>query len=523
MHWADQIAKEVVAKRPGKQAYLVESGVTPSGVVHAGNFRETMTQDLVANALARLGANARYQYVWDDFDRFRKVPVGVPAEWEQYIGMPVSDVPDPWGDHSTWATHFTTTAEEEMRACGIVPRFVYSSQKYRACEYANEMQLCLKNTEKIKAVLGKFRDKELTPDWLPVQVYCEACNKDETRVEWNGEWTLKYSCSRADCGRSGEFDFSRKGLAKLRWRIDWPMRWKHYGVDFESAGKDHHAAGGSWDTAEAISREVFAYDPPVTTMYEFISVKGAQGKMSSSKGNVVTVTDLLEIYEPEIVRFIYTGKVNKALELPFDLDVYNKYNYYDQSERVYWEKEACDNEREKQNHVRQYELSQVRPRSAWKWRAQPEFSFCAAVTQVCKDYDDGVQILKRAGHLPKDANAADVERAKLRLRLAENWIAKHAPDSVKLAVLESVPPEARALSEQQKKALAAIADAIDDKTVEEMNSVIKDAASAAGIEAKQLFEAAYTALLGRKTGPRLSSLLLSLDSGFVKKRLRLAA
>ena len=38
----------------------------------------------------------RHLHVWDDYDRFRKVPVGIDASWAEHIGRPLSAVPDPW-------------------------------------------------------------------------------------------------------------------------------------------------------------------------------------------------------------------------------------------------------------------------------------------------------------------------------------------------------------------------------------------------------------------------------------------
>ena len=56
-HWADHAAKRVVASR-GLQVgatVVVASGITPSGVVHVGNFREVITVDLVCRALRDSG------------------------------------------------------------------------------------------------------------------------------------------------------------------------------------------------------------------------------------------------------------------------------------------------------------------------------------------------------------------------------------------------------------------------------------------------------------------------------------
>ena len=76
MFWADQIARRVVEKRGEKKRYTCAAGITPSGTIHIGNFREMITTDIVLRALRDLGKNVRYVYSWDDFDRLRKVPAG---------------------------------------------------------------------------------------------------------------------------------------------------------------------------------------------------------------------------------------------------------------------------------------------------------------------------------------------------------------------------------------------------------------------------------------------------------------
>ena len=64
------------------------------------------------------------------------------------------------------------------------------------------------------------------------------------------------------------------------------MRWKKEGVDFEPAGKDHHSEGGSFDTAREIAKAVYSCEPPVTFQYDFISIKGRGGKISSSSATL---------------------------------------------------------------------------------------------------------------------------------------------------------------------------------------------------------------------------------------------
>lgn len=513
MHWAEQYADEVVKKKPDKSEYLVESGITPSGIVHAGNFREVMSQDLVYRALLKKGVKARYQYVWDDFDRFRKVPKGVDKEWEQYIGMPVSKTPDPWGCHDSYSQHFASKLIEENKKCVVDADYVHMSEQYGKCEFAEEMKTALEKRMQIKQILDSYRKEPHPDDWMPVRVYCEKCWKDTTKIEYLGDYRLKYSC---ECGGSGEFDFRKKGLAKMPWRVCWAQRWKHYDVDFESSGKDHQAAGGSWDTGTRICKEVFGHEPPLGPMYEFIYAKGQKEKMSSSAGNVFTVSDLLEIYEPEIVRYIYTAKINHAIEVPFDLGVLNYYSNYDKVERIYFGKEEADNEKEKENNKAIYELSQLGEPVE---RVQPPFGFCASVAQITGDLDHAIAILQRTGHVGKSLSEADKQRVDSRLALARNWVEKYAPDQIKITVLEEMPKVE--LSDDQKKALTMLAEEVGKASnAEELGKKIKAISEELGVKPKELFEAAYQLLLGTKRGPRLAPFLLSLDKNLVVKRLK---
>ena len=50
-HWADQAAFRTRHSVGEEQPITVAAGITPSGVVHIGNFREVITVDLVARAL----------------------------------------------------------------------------------------------------------------------------------------------------------------------------------------------------------------------------------------------------------------------------------------------------------------------------------------------------------------------------------------------------------------------------------------------------------------------------------------
>ena len=64
-----------------------------------------------------------------------------------------------------------------------------------------------------------------------------------------------------------------EGEGKLGWRVELAARWKALGATFEPFGKDHTSRGGSTDTADRMSREVFDYLVPGRYEYEWIGSK----------------------------------------------------------------------------------------------------------------------------------------------------------------------------------------------------------------------------------------------------------
>ena len=107
--WVARTAAQVRAEgerwHPG-EVPTCASGISPSGPVHLGNLRELMTPHLVADEVRRNGAPCRHILSWDDYDRLRRVPAGLPDSFTEHIGRPLTGVPDPCGQHENFAAHF---------------------------------------------------------------------------------------------------------------------------------------------------------------------------------------------------------------------------------------------------------------------------------------------------------------------------------------------------------------------------------------------------------------------------------
>jgi len=144
-HWADIAGRRTLAAHPDGRPIVVAAGITPSGVVHIGNFREVITVDLVARALRDQGIEVRFIYSWDDFDVFRKVPKGMPEPemLEANLRRSVADVPDPFGRTDSYASHHVEQFESSLAPLGIEPEFIRQSRCYRAGRYADGIRRAL--------------------------------------------------------------------------------------------------------------------------------------------------------------------------------------------------------------------------------------------------------------------------------------------------------------------------------------------------------------------------------------------
>lgn len=521
VHWADQIADRIVAERGPlsgeKERFTCASGITPSGTVHIGNFREIISVDLVARALADAGQRVRFIYSWDDFDVFRKVPKNMPNQemLHLYLRWPITDVPDPYDEVDSYAARNERDLEDVLPLAGVFPEYLYQAARYRAGEYAGGIRTALEHRDTIRRLLDEHRTTPLPDEWWPVSVFSRFSHKDTTKViGWDGEWGLTYRCE--ETGNEETVDLRETDLVKLPWRIDWPMRWQVEQVDFEPAGKEHHSAGGSFDTAKTIATEVYGYRPPVTFKYDFISIKGRGGKISSSTGEVIGLPEVLEVYEPEIVRYLFAGtRPNAEFAISFDLDVIKIYEDYDRCERIYFGSEQVSEKRAAKER-RTYELSQL-PSTLEKLTRDPstlvQLPFRTLCNYLMITAGDVDAALARFPDFDPAAHADQLERLYRRARCAWSWITAYAPDDFRFE-LKSGDEEPVSLTDEERAAVAALRDEIrerlsghDEKSMQERVYAI---AEEAGVDKKRFFALMYDVLIGKERGPRLGGFLLTI-------------
>ena len=514
-HWADHAARRTLEAHEGEARLTVAAGITPSGVVHVGNFREVMSVDLVARAMRDQGVDVRFIYSWDDFDVFRKVPQGVPQPemLEENLRRSVADVPDPFGGEDSYASHFIALFEESLPALGIEPEFIRQSRRYRAGDYAQGIRRALEERETLRTILNAHRTQPLAEDWLPLAGFCEACGRDEITFAWPGEWIVEYQCRT--CGHEASLDLREGGSVKLPWRVDWPMRWCHEGVAFEPGGKDHSSAGGSYDTGKEIVEQVYRGEAPQYVAYDFIRVKGRGGKISSSSGDVVTVADCLAIYEPEMLRWIFASqRPGSEFQISFDLDVIKLYEDFDRARRLAHEaQDGSKADKKREVARRTFELASLTAKRIEPGSPVPFVPGFRGLSVVLQAYDGDIdRSLARYEILGEISTDEEKRIFRQRAECCWRWIEEYAPEDFRYRMRTKAVT--RALSPDQRRALERLVGVLRDQpNIAEVDLIphMQGLCEGTDLTLKTFCPIAYDLLIGRDQGPKLTTLLTTIS------------
>jgi lysyl-tRNA synthetase class 1 len=292
------------------------------------------------------------------------------------------------------------------------------------------------------------------------------------------------------------------------------MRWDREKVCFEPGGKDHSSAGGSYDTAKSIVAKVYGWTAPQYVGYDFVSIKGSGGKISSSSGGVVTVSDCLEIYEPRVLRWLFASyRPNTEFQISFDLDVIKIYEDYDRAMRLAHEAEDGGRKDKKRRVARRtLELSSIpyaRIEPGSTLPRQPGFRHLSMVLQIF----DGD--LEAAGRHYESVGEIETEQEhelfRARARCVWTWIEKYAPQDFRYRIREA--PVTRKLDADERTALGRLVDCLskDPPPDEpELSAHLKTLCENTSLDLKKLSPLLYDLLIARDHGPRLSTLLCAM-------------
>ena len=527
MHWSDEIAERIIQRNPNKEEYVCAAGVSPSGSVHIGNFRDLATPLFVVKALKKRGKKAKLLISWDEFDRCRKIPANVQAvvgnAYDKYIGCPYVDIPDPWGCHESYAAHFEEEFLKGIEPFGIELDCRYQAKMYRSGAYTKDIIESLQKRGEIFEILDSFKTKDASKSeeqlkaehdaekaaYYPATIFCPECHTDFTTIT-----SLSEDCTEAEytcrCGHSGHFNFLENHDCKLGWKIDWAMRWRYENVDFEPGGKDHSAPTGSYNNSKLIAKRIFGHEAPIYQGYEFIGIKGMTGKMSSSSGLNLTPETLLKLYQPEVLLWLYakTDPI-KAFDICFDDGILRQYFEFDKMLNDCREGKAPEISQDIIYNctVEGREIATVPMSLLVQLGSVVNFNVSMLET-----------VFEKIGMNYKEADFAD------RLHRAKFWLEQCAPDQVnKLRVTRNFDVY-NSLTDEEKKEIELLHAYIakGGYTLDELNSelyAIPKAVYGTEMTDKELkgiqgafFRTVYKLLIDKEKGPRLYLFLYAIES-----------
>jgi lysyl-tRNA synthetase class 1 len=535
---AELVRAEGERRHPG-EAPTCASGISPSGPVHLGNLRELMVPHLIADEVRRGGAPCRHILSWDDYDRFRRVPAGFPAGFAEYIGRPLTAVPDPCGRHPNWAEHFKEPLRESLARLGVRVTEISQTQMYTSGAYTAQIVTAMRRRADIGAVLARYRTKraprpeDTDPDdddpqtavYYPFRPYCAVCGRDDTTVTaFDGETTeISYTCA---CGAQFGPTPIAQVAGKLAWKVDWPMRWAYERVTFEPAGVDHSSPGSSFTVGgELVS--LFGGEMPLHFGYSFVGTAGS-AKMSGSAGGAPTPADALEIFEAPLLRWLYARRrPEQAITLAFNAEVGRVYDEWDALSRRVADgrADAASAAVYARSAGTSAGLLPVTPRPM-------PFRTLASVADITAG--EATQILRILRDLTPEDPIATLAEVRPRLDCAQAWVTEYVPPEDRTQVRDE-PDYARlaALTESERGALKLLTEAmVADWSLDGLTTLLYGIPKLQlGLpitapptkELKELqrtwFILLYELLIGKVTGPRLPTLLLALGPDRVRSLL----
>ncbi len=489
--WPYEEARKLLKRYPnGKSGdpVLFETGYGPSGLPHIGTFNEVLRTTMVRNAFHALSDTpTRLIAFSDDMDGLRKVPDNVPNGdmLREHLGKPLTQIPDPFGTHSSFAAHNNAILREFLDRYGFDYEFASSTEYYTLGRFDEALKGVLRHFQGIQDVMLPTLRTERRATYSPVlpisptsgivlQVPIEVIDAEAGLIAFEDDG------QRIEQSVLG-------GKAKLQWKVDWAMRWVALGVDYEMAGKD---LIDSVTQSSKIAR-VLGGRPPEGFNYEMFLDENGE-KISKSKGNGLSLEQWLTYGPEESLAFYAYREPKKAKSLhmgviPRAVDEYWQFrgNYAGQDL-----KQQLGNP---VHHIHDGKLP--------TGELPVTFGLLLNLVGVMGDASKEQVWGYLANYVP-DASAAQYpELDRLigyALAYSRDFVAptlkRRAPEGVEVAALERLDAELAALPAEA--------------SAEDIQNIVYEIGKTGGFDnLRDWFKALYETLLGSEQGPRMGSFI----------------
>jgi lysyl-tRNA synthetase class 1 len=532
MHWADHAARLLEQR---ESPVRIAAGITPSGEFHIGHLREILTGEMIHRACEKRGIASEFVFVVDSMDPLRRVYDFLSSDYEEYIGCPLHTIPAPDSTGSpdsslgSYAEYFLKPFLEALDLIGVRPKLIWNHESYADGRFEESIRMVIERRDEIREIIETRSSRELDADWFPYSPLSSRGSLDGVKVT---SWDDPYVFWSDSSGAEGRADI-RKDDGKLPWRIDWPARWGFLGITLEPFGKDHAAAGGSYDTGKPIA-ELLGHPVPLPIKYEWIVLKGA-GAMSSSAGNTVGPIEALRLVPPEIIRYLIArSKPGRHIEFDTGSALIEMADEYErQVEKLNASNHQTTDAKEQLSRRQQIAAEVDRARIEYSQIESDDdpsdsiagvsFRHLALVAQIRANDEDVWNSLRSSGHITGKASETLVDRL-FRMRA---WInSNHFPERFRLRPRSQPTEQAQSkVAEEDKKFLSELAKMLSECVwiAPSINECICDAARENGLRLREAYVLLYWLVLDQDFGPRLAAVLAEIKQNDVIGLLNSAA
>lgn len=268
---------EVLHRFSDHHTITIAAGTTCAYLGDERNLREFLVADEIARVLRRAGHVVSFLLIDDSLDplNFRQLRVAVDKDpvliekFAPWCGKSISQIPDPWGCHESFAEHFEEQLLARLHRLGCYPTLVSTAKLYERGRYAPYVRIVLEQHDEMLA----FLNTEF-PAYKPDKLFWPLCPRcrflDQTRVVSTRRGHVTCHCERCDSTDELPID---EVEGKLNWKLDCAVRWVLLGVDIEPFGKSYlEPEAGSFFVARALAKRFFGMAGDGVTPFQYGAV-----------------------------------------------------------------------------------------------------------------------------------------------------------------------------------------------------------------------------------------------------------
>lgn len=486
---AKRILHRIHNKTPKKGFVLLETGYGPSGLPHIGTFGEVLRTTMVRHAFSQLSDIPTRLFAFsDDMDGLRKVPDNVPNQdlLKEYLGKPLTKVPDPFGKYESFGHHNNAMLRNFLDSFGFSYEFQSSTDWYTSGRFDDSLKLVFNHYQEIMSLMLPSLRDERRASYSPFLPICPTTGEvlqvkiEELRSE---SYTIVYKNPKT--GVFVETPIT-KGLCKLQWKVDWGMRWQAFDVDYEMSGKD---LIDSVKLSSQICRVLGGRAPENLTYELFLDEQGQ--KISKSKGNGLSIEEWLRYAPKESISYYMYQSPKKAKRLYFDVIPKAVDEYMTNLSKYSEQDNNFDNP--------VYHIHQGNPPVAELTGLT--FNILLNLASVCNAEDSSILwgfVQKYIGDCSTKAKEHLDHMIKFAIHYYQDFIAPNK--------------EYRSPSEEERAALIALKNSLEKLDASATAELIQEVVFNIGKEhhftdLRAWFGTLYEVLLGQKEGPRMGSFI----------------